>query len=133
MRSVVEFLQGYLGTPAGGFPEPLRSRVIKDRPVVAGRPGATMPRLDLGALREQVGAPGTFEPRNPLPMPCHCGGWEGPARPGGQGTDHPPARLPVPHPRPHSTPLQLEEKHGKVTYRDVMSAAMYPKVFDEYK
>ncbi len=52
--SVVEFLQGYLGTPAGGFPEPLRSRVVKDKPVVEGRPGASMPRLDLGALREQV-------------------------------------------------------------------------------
>lgn len=55
-RSVVEFLQGYLGTPVGGFPEPLRSRVVKDRPVVQGRPGASMPKMDLGALREQVGA-----------------------------------------------------------------------------
>ena len=27
--SVVEFLQGMLGQPEGGFPEPLRSRVIK--------------------------------------------------------------------------------------------------------
>ncbi len=26
-KSVVEFLQGYLGEPYGGFPEPLRSRV----------------------------------------------------------------------------------------------------------
>ena len=25
--SVVEFLQGYIGTPPGGFPEPFRSRV----------------------------------------------------------------------------------------------------------
>lgn len=26
-RSVVEFLQGYIGIPHGGFPEPLRSKV----------------------------------------------------------------------------------------------------------
>ena len=30
--SVVEFLQGNLGQPAGGFPEPFTSRVIKDKP-----------------------------------------------------------------------------------------------------
>ena len=28
---MVEFLQGNLGQPAGGFPEPLTSRVIKDK------------------------------------------------------------------------------------------------------
>jgi pyruvate carboxylase len=27
--SVVEYLQGYLGIPYGGFPEPFRTRVIK--------------------------------------------------------------------------------------------------------
>ena len=26
-KSVVEFMQGYLGEPYGGFPEPLRSKV----------------------------------------------------------------------------------------------------------
>ena len=31
MCSVVDFLQGNLGQPAGGFPEPLTSRVIKDK------------------------------------------------------------------------------------------------------
>lgn len=31
---MVEFLQGYLGTPVGGFPEPLRSRVLKGAPIV---------------------------------------------------------------------------------------------------
>ena len=30
--SVVDFLQGNLGQPAGGFPEPFTSRVIKDKP-----------------------------------------------------------------------------------------------------
>lgn len=28
-RSVVEFLQGYIGIPHGGFPEPFRSKVGK--------------------------------------------------------------------------------------------------------
>lgn len=28
---------------------------------------------------------------------------------------------------------QLKEKHSGISYRDVMSAAMYPKVFEEYK
>lgn len=30
--SVIEFLQGNLGQPAGGFPEPFTSRVLKDKP-----------------------------------------------------------------------------------------------------
>ena len=46
-RSVVEFLQGHLGQPTGGFPEPLRSRVIKDKPRIEGRPGAGMAPLSL--------------------------------------------------------------------------------------
>ncbi len=34
----------------------------------------------------------------------------------------------------HPLPLlQLKEKHAGISYRDVMSAAMYPKVFEEYK
>ena len=28
--SVVEFLQGAIGQPVGGFPEPFRSQVLKD-------------------------------------------------------------------------------------------------------
>jgi hypothetical protein len=40
--------QGYLGIPLGGFPEPFRSRVIRDRTLpdgrscFTGRPGAEM-------------------------------------------------------------------------------------------
>ncbi|KAJ7431498.1 hypothetical protein B0H11DRAFT_2385000 [Mycena galericulata] len=40
--SVVEFFQGYLGQPVGGFPEPLRTRIIRNKPRIDGRPGATM-------------------------------------------------------------------------------------------
>lgn len=48
--SVVEFMQGYLGQPSFGFPEPLRSRVLKGKPVIQGRPGASMEQMDLVAL-----------------------------------------------------------------------------------
>ena len=80
--SVVEFLQGYIGQPAGGFPEPLRSRVLRGRPVVVGRPGASLAPVSLSDLESQ-----------------------------------------------------LVDKHlgTAITHRDVLSASMYPKVFDEYK
>lgn len=79
--SVVEYLQGRLGQPEGGFPEPLRSTVVKDRPLVTGRPGQGMPPLNLkrmeGDLRDRY-----------------------------------------------------EWRH--LSQRDVLSAALYPKVFDGY-
>jgi len=79
--SVVEFLQGYLGQPAFGFPEPLRSRVLKGKSSIVGRPGASLAPLDLDGME-----------------------------------------------------FRLKEKFGAaaISKRDVLSAAMYPKVFDEY-
>jgi len=79
-KSVVEFFQGYLGVPYGGFNELLRDRVIRGAERIEGRPGATMPPLDFDALRKR-----------------------------------------------------LEENYGE-TIRDVdvVSASLYPKVFDEY-
>jgi len=44
--SVIEFLQGMIGQPHGGFPEPLRSEVLKDLPTVSGRPGENMEPFD---------------------------------------------------------------------------------------
>jgi len=41
-KSVIEFLQGYLGQPVGGFPEPFRSQVLKDLPRVEERPGLSL-------------------------------------------------------------------------------------------
>ncbi|CAK5267319.1 unnamed protein product [Mycena citricolor] len=52
--SVVEFFQGYLGQPVGGFPEPLRSRVIRDKPRIDGRPGATMAPLDFKKIKADL-------------------------------------------------------------------------------
>ncbi|KAJ1680438.1 pyruvate carboxylase [Spiromyces aspiralis] len=53
-KSVIEFFQGYLGHPVGGFPEPLRSMIIKDAPRIEGRPGASMPPLDFAKLRKEL-------------------------------------------------------------------------------
>ena len=78
--SVVEFLQGALGVPHGGFPEPLRTQILHGRPPIEGRPGASMPPLDFEALRRE-----------------------------------------------------LRDRHGPhVREVDLLSSAMYPKVFDEF-
>eukprot|EP00884_Botryococcus_braunii_P003586 jgi/Botrbrau1/13228/Bobra.0199s0001.1 len=67
--SVVEYLQGYLGQPPGGFPEPFRSRVIKDMKRIEGRPGAELPPVNLASLEANLKAkyPGyKIEPRDAL-------------------------------------------------------------------
>lgn len=53
-KSVIEFLQGYIGQPYGGFPEPFRSNVLKDLPRIEGRPGESLPPLDLGEIRAKL-------------------------------------------------------------------------------
>jgi len=52
--SVVEFFQGYLGQPVGGFPEPLRSNIIRKKPRIDGRPGATMEPLDFKKIKAEL-------------------------------------------------------------------------------
>lgn len=52
--SVVEFFQGYLGQPVGGFPEPLRTRIIRNKPRIDGRPGATMQPLDFKKIKAEL-------------------------------------------------------------------------------
>ncbi|XP_063625393.1 pyruvate carboxylase, mitochondrial isoform X4 [Cydia splendana] len=53
-KSVVEFLQGAIGQPHGGYPEPLRSKVLKDMKRIDGRPGAEMPPLDFDKLKADI-------------------------------------------------------------------------------
>ncbi|KAJ2237575.1 pyruvate carboxylase, partial [Coemansia sp. RSA 455] len=81
-KSVVEFFQGYLGQPVGGFPEALRAAIIRDAPRIDSRPGATMPSFDFAQLRRD-----------------------------------------------------LEDKWGPGSIRevDLLSAALYPAVFDEFQ
>ncbi len=80
-QSVVEFMAGKLGQPFGGFPEPLRTHVLKGEEPFEGRPGASLPPVDLDALGEEL------------------------------RRTHP----------------------GDIRDVDVMSAALYPQVFDEYR
>jgi len=60
-QSVVEYFQGYLGIPAHGFPEPLRSKVLKGKTLpngkayFEGRPGAELEPFDFeGAKKDLV-------------------------------------------------------------------------------
>ncbi|KZT70750.1 pyruvate carboxylase [Daedalea quercina L-15889] len=52
--SVVEFFQGYLGQPVGGFPEPLRSKIIRNKPRIDGRPGANLPPIDFKKTKAEL-------------------------------------------------------------------------------
>ncbi|KAK2465629.1 hypothetical protein APHAL10511_002173 [Amanita phalloides] len=52
--SVVEFFQGYLGQPYGGFPEPLRTKIIRNKVRIDGRPGSTMEPLDLKKIKADL-------------------------------------------------------------------------------
>jgi pyruvate carboxylase len=53
-ESVVEFFEGRLGQPVGGFPKALQKRVLRDRKPLKGRPGAALPPADFEATREQL-------------------------------------------------------------------------------
>lgn len=52
--SVVEFFQGLLGQPVGGFPEPLRTNIIRDKPRIDQRPGLSMKPLDLKQMKTDL-------------------------------------------------------------------------------
>ncbi|CAJ0577237.1 unnamed protein product, partial [Mesorhabditis spiculigera] len=80
-KSVVEFMQGYVGQPPYGFPEPLRTKVLRGKPKIDGRGGENMAPMDLEKAKKD-----------------------------------------------------LEEQHGrKLRDVDVMSWAMFPKVFDDFE
>lgn len=61
-KSVIEYFQGYLGIPPHGFPEPLRSRVLKGRTIEGydglacfeGRPGADLKPYDFEGERQRL-------------------------------------------------------------------------------
>ncbi|KAA3670972.1 pyruvate carboxylase [Paragonimus westermani] len=79
--SVVEFFKGEIGLPYGGFPEPLRTKVLRGKDSLTERPGASLAPLDLDGLARD-----------------------------------------------------LKAKFGRdFDERDVMSSAMYPKVFDDFE
>src|SRR5262249_38012888 len=53
-ESVVEFFEGRLGPPPGGFPEKLQKRVLRGRKPIEGRPGASLPPADFDKARQAV-------------------------------------------------------------------------------
>jgi pyruvate carboxylase len=53
-ESVVEFFEGRLGQPPGGFPAKLQKRVLRGRPALTQRPGLNLPPVDLKAVRAEL-------------------------------------------------------------------------------
>ncbi len=52
--SVIDLLSGMMGQPPGGFPEKMVKAILRDRPLVPGRPGASLPPVDLEATRQKL-------------------------------------------------------------------------------
>ncbi|HXD85321.1 MAG TPA: biotin/lipoyl-containing protein, partial [Urbifossiella sp.] len=53
-ESVVEFFEGKLGQPPGGFPPELQARVLRGKVPLADRPGALLPDADFAAARAEL-------------------------------------------------------------------------------
>ena len=54
--SVIDLLSGMMGQPPGGFPPKVVKAVLRDRPLVSGRPGASLPAADLEGTRSKLTA-----------------------------------------------------------------------------
>ena len=52
--SVLEFFEGLMGQPYGGFPEPLRSDALRDRQRLDKRPGLTLEPMDLAKIKKDI-------------------------------------------------------------------------------
>jgi pyruvate carboxylase len=52
--SVIEYFEGRIGQPPYGFPEPLRSLVLKDRERIDGRPGEDLAMADFAATKVEL-------------------------------------------------------------------------------
>lgn len=53
-ESVVEFFEGKLGQPPGGFPPALQARILRGRKPLTDRAGASLPPADLGRTRAEL-------------------------------------------------------------------------------
>jgi pyruvate carboxylase len=53
-ESVIEFMEGKLGQPPGGFPPTLQKRILGNRPAMTERPGATLPPVDFSVKRAEL-------------------------------------------------------------------------------
>jgi len=52
--SVIQFFQGYLGQPPGGFPKPLQDVVLKGREAFTARPGELLPPVDFAQVKQEL-------------------------------------------------------------------------------
>jgi pyruvate carboxylase len=52
--SVLEFFEGLMGQPYGGFPEPLRTNALRGRRKLDKRPGLTLEPLDLAQIKKDI-------------------------------------------------------------------------------
>lgn len=52
--SVLEFFEGLMGQPYGGFPEPLRSDALRGRRKLDKRPGLTLEAMDLAKIKKEI-------------------------------------------------------------------------------
>lgn len=53
-ESVVQFFQGYLGQPPGGFPEKLRRIILKGRDYITCRPGELLEPVDFDRVQAEL-------------------------------------------------------------------------------
>ncbi|KAG7192490.1 pyruvate carboxylase [Scheffersomyces spartinae] len=53
--SVLDFMEGLMGTPYGGFPEPLRTKMLGNkRAKLTERPGLNLPPVQFNAIKEEL-------------------------------------------------------------------------------
>lgn len=52
--SVLEFFEGMMGQPYGGFPEPLRSRALRNRRKLDKRPGLFLEPVDFAKIKKEL-------------------------------------------------------------------------------
>lgn len=52
--SVIEFFQGYIGQPYGGFPKELQQVILKEREAITVRPGELLEPIDFEQLKEEL-------------------------------------------------------------------------------
>ncbi|CCE86685.1 Piso0_005188 [Millerozyma farinosa CBS 7064] len=53
--SVLDFMEGLMGTPYGGFPEPLRTNILGNkRPKLSKRPGLGLAPIDFQAVKKEL-------------------------------------------------------------------------------
>lgn len=55
-ESVLEFFEGYIGQPHGGFPKELQKVILKDREAITVRPGELLEDVDFEKLNVELGA-----------------------------------------------------------------------------